>query len=106
MRLILAAVRLIALSNASGPSRIPPVIWPRSAILHNAAASMVDRMSGLTVSIAERIATLGDSRPRVRARSIAFWTMSILSRSVGAMFTAASVMISACSMAGTSITKQ
>ena len=36
-----AASRLMALSNASGPSSRPPVIWPRSAILQSAAASMV-----------------------------------------------------------------
>ena len=45
-------------------------------------------------------------RPKVCARSIAFWTMWTLSCSVGAMLMAASVMISACSSAGTSITKQ
>ena len=61
--LILAAPRSIALSSASGPSRTPPVIWPRSAILHSAAASMVDGTFGLIVSIAERIATLGSVMP-------------------------------------------
>src|SRR5689334_15861471 len=34
--LMTAASSLIALSSASGPSRIPPVICPRSAILHSA----------------------------------------------------------------------
>src|SRR5258706_5726599 len=33
MPLMRAASRSMALSNASGPSRMPPVIWPRSAIL-------------------------------------------------------------------------
>ena len=41
MPLILAASLLMALSNASGPSSRPPVICPRSAILHSAAASSV-----------------------------------------------------------------
>ena len=55
---------LIALSSASGPSRMPPVIWPRSAILHSAAASSVDGTLGLTVSMALRIATrTGSVRP-------------------------------------------
>ena len=71
--LVCAASSLIALSNASGPSRRPPVIWPRSAILHSAAASSVDWIFGLTVSTAERIATFGCSMPRTCARSIAFW---------------------------------
>jgi hypothetical protein len=43
----------MALSNASGPSSTPPVIWPRSAILHSAAASIVGRSLGFTVSTAE-----------------------------------------------------
>ena len=34
-----------------------PVIWPRSAILQSAAASIVDGTFELIVSIAERIAT-------------------------------------------------
>ena len=61
--LIRAASSLIALSKASGPSSRPPVIWPRSAILHSVAASTVDGISGLTVSTAARIATLGCSMP-------------------------------------------
>ena len=44
MPLMRAASGLIALSKASGPSSMPPVIWPRSAILHSAAASMVEGM--------------------------------------------------------------
>ncbi len=91
MRLARAARSLIALSNASGPSRIAPVIWPRSAILQSAAASSVERMSGLTVSTADRIATFGCSRPSARARSIALRTMSAFSLSVGSMLIAASV---------------
>ena len=47
--------------EASGPSRMPPLIWPRSAILQRAAASSVDWIFGLTVSTAERIATFGSS---------------------------------------------
>jgi hypothetical protein len=35
-------LQVIALSKASGPSSRPPVIWPRSAILHSAAASSVE----------------------------------------------------------------
>ena len=40
------------------------MIWPRSAILHSAAASSVDLILGLTVSTADRIATLrlGDAQ--------------------------------------------
>src|SRR6516164_10387426 len=52
MPLISAACGLMALSKASGPSRIPPVIWPRSAILQSAAASIVDGILGVTVSTA------------------------------------------------------
>ena len=51
--------RMIALSKASGPSRMPPVIWPRSAILQSAAASMVEGIFDVTVSTADRMATLG-----------------------------------------------
>ena len=82
------------------------MIWPRSAILHSAAASMVDGTFGLIVSIAERMATLGSAIPSACARSIAFWTMWTLSSSVGKMFTAASVMMTTRSIAGTSMTKQ
>ena len=42
MPLMRAASGSMALSKASGPSSRPPVIWPRSAILHSAAASMVE----------------------------------------------------------------
>jgi hypothetical protein len=38
MPLILAASGEMALSKASGPSTMPPVICPRSAILQSAAA--------------------------------------------------------------------
>ena len=62
-----AAARLTALSKARGPSRIAPVIWPRSAILHRAAASRVEGIFGLIVSTAQRIATLGRSIPRTWA---------------------------------------
>jgi hypothetical protein len=93
--LIFAASGLMALSRASGPSSSAPVICPRSAILHSAAASKVDGTSGFTVSIAERIATRTSVAPRSRLRSIAFWTMSTFSLSVGAMLIAASVTISA-----------
>ena len=82
------------------------MIWPRSAILHKAAASIVEGTFGLTVSIADRIATRTGSTRSARARSMAFWTMWTLSSSVGAMLTAASVMMSAVSWPGTSITKQ
>ena len=63
MPLIFAASGSIALSKASGPSRMPPVIWPRSAILHSAAASMVEGIFDVTVSTADRIATRGVPRP-------------------------------------------
>src|SRR6266446_5634944 len=106
MCLIAAASSLIALSSANGPSRIAPVIWPRSAILHNAAASTVDGTLGLTVSIADRIATRTSSNRSAWPRSIAFCTMSTLASRSGAMFTAASVTISGSLWPGTSITKQ
>ena len=92
--LVRAASGDTALSNASGPSRMPPVIWPRSAILHSAAACSVDSIFGLTVSAAERIATFGSGLPRTCARSIAFWQMSALHARSGAMLIAASVIIS------------
>jgi hypothetical protein len=60
----------------------------------------------LTVSIALRMATRTSLTPSAWARSIAFWTMSTLTSSVGAMLTAASVMISASSWSGTSMMKQ
>ena len=66
----------------------------------------VDGTFGLTVSIADRIATRTSGARSARARSMAFCTMSTFSSSVGAMFTAASVMISASGWPGTSITKQ
>ena len=94
MPLICAASLLIALSNASGPSSRPPVIWPRSAILHSAAASIVagifdvDRLDGGE----DRDLRLRRRRASI-ARSIAFWQMSTLSSSVGAMLIAASVTI-------------
>ena len=40
------------------------MIWPRSAILHSAAASIVDGTFGLTVSIADRIATRTSGMPQ------------------------------------------
>ena len=46
MPLIRAASGSMALSKASGPSSRPPVIWPRSAILHSAAASIVEGIFG------------------------------------------------------------
>ncbi len=88
MPLIRAASLLIALSNASGPSRTAPVICFRSAILHSAAASRVAGILEVTVSTAARIATFGRSTPSEIARSMAFWQMSILSSSVGAMLIA------------------
>ena len=81
--LMAAACTLTAVSNANGPSRIPPVICHRSAILHKAAASTVELIFGFTVSIAERIATRGCGFPSACASQIAFCTMSTLSSSVG-----------------------
>jgi hypothetical protein len=49
------------------------------------------------VSIADRIATRTFGKRSACARSIAFWMMSTLSASVGAMLTVASVTISVCS---------
>ena len=90
----MAASLLIALSKASGPSSRPPLICPRSAILHRAAASIVAGILEVTVSTAARIATFGCFTPSEMARSIAFWQMSALSSSAGAMLMAASVTIS------------
>ena len=70
----------------------PPVICPRSAILHSAAASKVEGMLGLTVSTAAKMATLGCATPMMCANKMAFCTMSALSAKVGAMLSAASVM--------------
>src|SRR4051812_6532634 len=72
MPLILAASALIALSKASGPSSTAPVIWPRSAILQRAAASIVDGIFGLTISTAARMATFGIVMPSELTRSTAF----------------------------------
>ena len=55
---------------------------------------MVAGIFELTVSTAARIATFGRSTPSEMARSMAFWQMSTLSSSVGAMLIAASVTIS------------
>ena len=86
----------MALSSASGPSSMPPVIWPRSAILHSAAASIVDGTFGLTVSIAERIATRTSVRAqRVREVDRVLQRCGPCPRVSGAMLTAASVMMSA-----------
>src|SRR5581483_2956126 len=63
MPLMRAASGLMALSKASGPSSSAPEIWPRSAILQSAAASIVDGMLGLIVSTADRIATFGMPSP-------------------------------------------
>ena len=67
--LIAAASGLIALSSASGPSSTAPVIWPRSAILHSAAAPIVEGTFAVTVSMAleNRYPHLG---PAHRAREI------------------------------------
>ncbi len=70
------------------------MIWPRSAILQSAAASTVAGMRGVTVSTAASSATRGSSIPMAAARRSALRTMSALSSRSGAMFTAASVMIS------------
>jgi hypothetical protein len=42
----------------SGPSSTPPIICLRSAILQSAAASIVEGILFVTVSTAERMATL------------------------------------------------
>lgn len=63
---------VIALSSASGPSSTAPVICPRSAILHNAAASMVDGIFDVTVSTADNIATFGVLLRNACASSMAF----------------------------------
>ncbi|OIQ80686.1 hypothetical protein GALL_375510 [mine drainage metagenome] len=105
MPLVRAARSDTALSNASGPSSRPPTIWPRSAILHSAAASSVDGILGLTVSTAERIATFGSALPIAWASSMAFCTMSRLASRSGSTFTAASDSNSRRSRPTTSMTK-
>src|SRR4029453_11518295 len=77
MPFIFAASGSMALSKASGPSSTPPVIWPRSAILHRAAASMVDGILDVTVSTAETMATRGVPSPACVNRSIAFWMVAL-----------------------------
>jgi hypothetical protein len=67
-----AAAGLTALSKARGPSSRPPEISPRSAILQSAAASIVERSLGLTISTAARIAIRGDLMPMTWAKSMAF----------------------------------
>ena len=64
---------------------------PPSAILHNAAASIVEGTLAVTVSIALKIATRTSWKPIARARSIAFWTISAFASRSGAILTAASV---------------
>ena len=91
--LVRAASTEIALSKASGPSMMPPMICPRSAILHSAAASIVLGILGLIVSTAERTATFGLAMPSTWASSIAFWQMSALTSRSGSMLIAASVTI-------------
>src|SRR3954466_6593635 len=86
MPLISAASGLIALSSASGPSRRPPAIWPRSAILQSAAASIVPGIFGLTVSIAERMATRGVPSPRARGRAMTLRRVSALVSGAGGVF--------------------
>ena len=62
---VVGDLRSESLSSDASPelympvTQTPPVIWPRSAILHNAAASTVEGMRELTVSAADRIATSG-----------------------------------------------
>jgi hypothetical protein len=91
--LMLAASALTAVSNAKGPSSTAPVICPRSAILQSAAASIVETICDVTVSTAERMATLGLSTPIACASSIELLTISTFSSSDGAMLIAASVII-------------
>ena len=101
--LISADCWLIALSNASGPSSKAPVIWPRSAILHNAAASMVDCICGLTSSTAAKMATLGCSISSACAKSIAFCKMSFLVSKSGTTLSAQSVKVKSLWYVGLSI---
>lgn len=83
MPLVLAAMRLVALSMANGPSSSTPQICPRSAILHSDAASIVEGILIVTVSTARRMATLGIHRPRLIAKSIAFWQEAADSTDLG-----------------------
>src|SRR6187399_1698271 len=69
MPLVCAASLLMALSNASGPSIRPPLICPRSAILHSAAASSVAGILEVTVSTAASTATFGRAMASDIARS-------------------------------------
>ena len=84
----------MAPSNASGPSTIAWGIWLRSAIFARHAASIVDGTAGLTVSIDDRTATRGCSSPKQRASSTALLTIAALVMRSGAMFTAASEIMS------------
>ena len=90
--LVKAADFDIAVSNARGPSNIPPVICLRSAILHKPAASTVEAIFALTVSTADKIATLGLGVSSACKRLIAFCTISALIAKFGAILIAASVI--------------
>ncbi len=82
------------------------MIWPRSAILHRAAASRVAGMSAFTVSTAARMATRGRATPITWARSMALRTMSAFMARFGAILMAASVMMKGRGYAGVCIRKQ
>ena len=93
MPLVRAAAADTALSKASGPSRMAPSIWPRSAILHSAAASSVAGMCGIDGLDRRQD---GHARPRdaERMREVDRVADDVgLVGSVGAMLIAASVMM-------------
>ena len=101
-----AASALIALSKASGPSTMPPWIWPRSAIFARAAASIVAGCFGVTSSTAASTASFGRSIPKARHRSMALRAISALVSRSGSMLIAASVTTSGLWYSGTSRMKQ
>jgi len=77
------ACLLMASSTASGPSSMPPVIWPRSDILQRMAVSVVPRILESMTSIAESMATRGSPRPRRMCRSMGVLDDVALGREVG-----------------------
>ena len=85
-----------------GPSTMPPVMSPWTAILASAAASPVAGSAGVTPSTALKIATCGVAVPSACANSIAFCTISRLAASVGTMLSNASERTNARGNPGTS----
>ena len=85
---------LMALSNAKGPSTKQFLICPRLCMMDNKAASSVEGIFSLTISMADKAATLGSSTPIFLINFTALFTICTLCSKVGKMFKATSVMAS------------